>query len=283
MSIKPVMSRMFTDLASDRGRGFNMGAEEITQLFDDLMGPHKKGLSDKEQLDANKKFDDAILKYKGILYDDMMYAENTYGKLMTQLHPEDVAAQIGTGKDLEHRMRFQQDADQLLRYGGQRYFDLESNEDDKHYKELINYYTNVNQHLLSYNTLAHGDQDARTYDLNEFMENSEATKAVFEQEKNIGGPQMSPKLFRRYLKDVQERERTEGYMEGKLFGRYLPGNEPKIPENEEPFDKYEEEEEGRSSLLRELIGEEPEKEEENNPLNTAFDDGHYGKKKKLFG
>ena len=100
------IGRMFEDLVTDRNRGFNMDAKEMEAFFDDLMAPKKKGLSDKEQLDANKRFDKAVLKYKGILYDDMRHNEKTYGRLLSQMHPQDIAPQMGTGFALQKYYRF---------------------------------------------------------------------------------------------------------------------------------------------------------------------------------
>ena len=210
------IARIFQDLATDRGRGFDMSAEEMEQFFDDLMAPKKNGLSEREQLDANKRFDNAMLTYKKILSDDMNYTEKTYGRLMSQLHPADVAAQMGTGKEFERYFRFQQDADQLVHQGGERYFDLENNEADKHFEEQINYYSKVYQRQLMYNPQANGP------DLDDYAEYASEAEGL---EDKIGGPQMSQKLFKRYVRGVQNRARSKKDMRVKLFGRYLPDRE----------------------------------------------------------
>ena len=41
-------------------------------------------------------------------------------------------------------------------------------------------------------------------------------------EGKIGGPQMSPKLYQRYLNNLNKRAQNERYMRGRLFGKYLP-------------------------------------------------------------
>ena len=214
------IARVFADLKTDRGRGFNMGAEEMEAFIDDLMAPKKKGLSDKEQLEANKRFDEAMKKYKKILYQDMTHTEKTYGRLMTQLHPEDVAPQMGTSTDFEKHIRFQQDAMQMVSKGGERYFDFENNEDDKHFKELSNYYDYAGQVHMMHSNLAYNPM-YKNFDYVSTME-SEASQKVEELEKNVAGPQMSPKLYKRYLKDVQNRSRSQANMRGKLFGRFRP-------------------------------------------------------------
>ena len=41
-------------------------------------------------------------------------------------------------------------------------------------------------------------------------------------EKNIGGPQMSPKLYKWYLNNLHKQAQSEPFMRGRLFGRFLP-------------------------------------------------------------
>ena len=213
------IGRMFEDLVTDRNRGFNMDAKEMEAFFDDLMAPKKKGLSDKEQLDANKRFDKAVLKYKGILYDDMRHNEKTYGRLLSQMHPQDIAPQMGTGFALQKYYRFGQDAAQMLK-DGRRYFDMENNEDDKHFSDLTDYYFGTQTRQMRY-------IDATQYmrytgkKLDEYVKAPEADlgDAV---EKNIGGPQMSPKLYKRYLNNLHKQAQSEPFMRGRLFGRFLP-------------------------------------------------------------
>lgn len=262
------ISRVFEDLKTQRARGFNMDAKELEEFFDDLMAPKKKGLSPKEQLEANKRFDKAVMKYKKILYDDMTHTEKTYGRLLTQLHPEDVAPQMGTGSDFEQHIRFQQDAMQMVNEGGQRYFDFENNKADKHFRELSEYYDYAGQVQMHHNNLVHNTLQRGTKDYNRGME-MEAAQKVQELEKNVGGPQMSPKLYKRYLKDVQDREQTQDYMKGRLFGRFKPGSKfVSGPLKEDPV-SYEEPEEA-SELEAELLRNKEPEDTPNNPLNTGM-------------
>ncbi len=142
--------RIFEDLATDRNRNFNMDEDEMEAFFEALMAPKKKNLSPEQQLDANKRFDEAMLKYKGILYDDMRHTEKTYGRLLNQLHPQDIAPQMGSGAEEEKYYRFLQDAGQMLK-DGTRYFDFENNEDDKHFNDLTDFYFGTHTRNVTYN------------------------------------------------------------------------------------------------------------------------------------
>ena len=212
--------RIFEDLATDRNRGFNMDAKEMEAFFDDLMAPKKKGLSEKEQLDANKRFDKAVLKYKGILYDDMRHNEKTYGRLLNQMHPQDIAPQMGTGVDLQKYYRFGQDSAQMLK-DGTRYFDMENNEDDKHFSDLTDFYFGTQTRQVRY-IMGSQYKHFTGEELAKYVNNPASDQADV-VEGNIGGPQMSPKLYQRYLNNLYKQAQREPFMRGRLFGRFLPG------------------------------------------------------------
>lgn len=59
-------------------------------------------------------------------------------------------------------------------------------------------------------------------ELSEYINNPITDQADAVEEK-IGGPQMSPKLYKRYLNNLHKRAQSERYMRGRLFGRFLPG------------------------------------------------------------
>ena len=215
-------NRTFPELATDRGRGFKMSENEIIEFFDGLMAPHKKNLSPKDQLEANKQFDKSIRTYKNILYGDLKHLEKTYGRLLGQMHPEDIAPQMGTGQEFRDHFRFSQDSAMLIQDGG-RYFDYENNQDDKHFKDLDQYYggalnLNTNYQNAVYDPLQRDDYTPA--ELNQALEEMKEPGQMQEVEDKIGGPRMSPKRYQAYLADLKEREEKEKYMKGRLFGKF---------------------------------------------------------------
>ena len=218
------INRMFPELASERGRGFNMSKEEMTEFFDGLMAPHKKNMSDQEKLEANEKFDQSMLKYKEILYGDMKHLEKTYGTMIGQMHPVDVAPQMGSGDEYRHHFRFTQDSAQLMKSAPQ-YFDFENNKDDQHYKDLDQYYGGALNYHFNYQNMTNNPeyQENVTFsdeEIQESMETMPDIQKMEEVEGKINGPRMNPKEYEKYLEDVRERAKTKDYMKGRLFGKF---------------------------------------------------------------
>ncbi len=222
------MNRLFPELATDRGRGFNMSKKEITEFFDGLMAPHKKNMNDKEKLEAYEKFDKSMRKYKDILYGDMQHMEKTYGTLLSQMHPEDVAPQMGSGNEFRNHFRFTQDSAQLLE-DGSRYFDFQNNEADQDFKDLDQYYGSALNYHYSYQYAVHNPvhnnpEDADSYyspvDVINAMEEMPDIEKMKEVEDKINGPRMSPKRHQKYLEDVRKRAKKTDYMKGRLFGQF---------------------------------------------------------------
>ena len=199
---------------SDRNRGFNMSQEDIIKLYDKFMAPHKIGLSPQEQLKANKEFDEGILQYKQILADDMNHVENKYGKLLTQMHPDDLFDQLGNDQLVRDLAPVQQDPEQLFKKGGERYFDFENNKNDQKFRDQAQYFGSVNMLREGYNLAMRLPESMHEMAFQEFEKPDGAGTMAVNLEHGIGGPQMNQKQYDRYLEDLQNRKGK------KLFGRF---------------------------------------------------------------
>ena len=206
--------RILGGLMSDRNRGFNMSKDEIIELYDKLMAPHKTGLSDEEQLKANQEFDEGILQYKQILADDLNHMENKYGRLLTQMHPEDLFDQLGNDQLRKELSPVQQDPEQLFLKGGGRYFDFENNKNDQKFRAQATYFSHVNMLREGYALMGLLPEKAHDMALHELEKPGGAGTLAADLEQGIGGPQMDQEQYDRYLEDLQKRK------EKKLFGRF---------------------------------------------------------------
>ena len=216
--------RIVLDLSSDRGRGFNMGKKEMTELFDKLMAPHKEGMNAEEQKKANDQFDEGVKQYKKILLDDMRHMENKYGRMLTQMHPEDYLPQLDNQQFLKEN-RFNLDAGQLT-IKGKRYFDPQKNEEDQEFLDKANYYGSVSRMNEKYNMMAHGQEKNSQDELAEMVEDEELGVAE-KLENKIGGPQMDQEEQAAYIQSVQNRATSKAYLKNRLFGRFRPGYKQK--------------------------------------------------------
>lgn len=124
-----------------------MDEAKIAEMFDNLAAPHKENLSDEEREKANKSFDQGVLQYKNMIYNQLKRMEATYGTLPSQMHPEDFLRQVGP--EYHDHIRWVQDSTQLMQ-GGAKYFDFENNEKDKDFKRLESYYSKMQLYEGSY-------------------------------------------------------------------------------------------------------------------------------------
>lgn len=212
--------RVLHGLMNDRGRGFHMDEEEAFQLMDDLLAPHKEGMTPEEQKAANDRFDTGMNQYKGILMDDLKHKEKQFGALVTQMHPEDVLPQIGQ-QTLGQDDPFLQDTIQFRQMGG-KYLDP-GNRDDQKFIDLAEYYNNTAMALIQYKMMAHGGEkspfagvspDTMLNDDNEYV------RGIREREDRIEGPRMNPEQLAEYRKDLKKRAKSESYLKNRLFGRF---------------------------------------------------------------
>ena len=244
-----VPSRIFANMESHwgRGRGFTMKPEELEEMFDNLMAPHKASpeelAEEKEDAEntknmkwsekkayqqkmkkirkphpvtvseeANRKFDKGIMTYKKILYDDLLHLEKKYGTLMTQMHPEDVLPQLDED-DYKTEMASNQDVIQMELYG-KRYFDPK-NKEDQHFHNLNQYYTSVGNTYNAYKGLSLGMID--TMSKEEFSATMESMTAdALETEDKVNGPHMNETELKRYLEDSKKLPKREK----RAFGRF---------------------------------------------------------------
>lgn len=244
-----VPSRIFGNMESywDRGRGFTMKPEEIEEMFDNLMAPHKATpeelAEEKEKAEATKnmnwrekkaylekrkknkkprppapvsedairKFDEGIRTYKKILNDDLLHLEKKYGSLLTQMHPEDLLPQMNDD-DFMAEMASNQDTVQMALYGKQ-YFDP-GNKEDQHFLEMQQYYAGAGNIYNAYKGLSSGGISMSKQNIASIME-EQGTEAL-ELEDKINGPHMNKEEHKRYL---EERKKLPIGKKG-AFGRF---------------------------------------------------------------
>ena len=205
------ITRILPSLAGDRGRSFNMSEKDIEAMADKIMAPHKKGMSQKEQEQANILFDKGIMQYKGILNDDLEHMENTYGALLTQMHPQDVVPQLG--KEYHKKYHFIQDALQIVANGKYMNYDKEK---DRRFRDLSKYYNDAGNQLSSYAPYATNNQ---WVSLAGSMHPDSAAPVNKDLESSLKGPKMSKNQEKDYKKRMKSRAKKGGWKD-RLFGRY---------------------------------------------------------------
>ncbi len=180
------------------------------------MAANRKGvdLSDPQaREDANTRYNTGFSQLKQMEYDALLRLESTYGKLGTQMHPEDFIKQIGP-EFFEHT-RSLQDASQMLKDAPDQ-FDFKHNADDRHFRDLTDYYNPMFGILNMYAT-ARMTGDSETFmDLLNSDPRNQIPKGL---EKKIAGPGMDKKQASAYKKGLKERAEA-GNWGHFLYGRF---------------------------------------------------------------
>lgn len=214
--------RLINSIVGTMGKGWSQ--DDIIGMFDNLMAPNRTDL-DQNDADAvaaaNGRFDQGALQLKGMFYEQLKRLEHNYGTLPSQLHPEDFIRMAGPG--FKSETTFVQDANYFLQQGG-KYFDTENNEDDRKYRDLIDYYDMSSHMLQGYGgnegyLLDSGtpktDRDRENMELQ--MGNSTVPLGNLNTA-GIGGPFLSPKQQASYAKDVKKRAIAGGW--ARRLGRF---------------------------------------------------------------
>ena len=210
-------ARMIPEFAGSLGE--DMSEDEIAALYGKLMAPHLKSvnLSDpKDQEAVNKTFDSGMMQLKEQQYKQLKKLEKTYGRMGSEMHPEDFMKQHGD-KFIE-MSGLVQDTAQMMDEGGGRYFDFENNKEDQEYKQLAEYYRSVAQMMTDYKAFKSMEKDTGSKDPGSFQGMDAYVDP--ELEATIGGPSMDQKAKTNYKKDLKKRAKKGGFAH-RLFGKFL--------------------------------------------------------------
>ena len=220
MLIKRVASSFRTSVGEVRS---NEQLLSILKRLDATKNMEDNKLSKEE---ANRQFTEAFLETKQIYYVHLKRMELTYGKLFSQIHPYDMLRMIG-GNFYKVQADFMilQDVIEMMNCKPP-YFDM-NNEKDKEFSKLANYYNCVYTGVLQQFGLNEMSGKKFTNELKESLAtaNEKGLKVMGNvTDKDIKGPSLSKEEKKRYIKDVRNRARAEGW-DNKLFGRF---EDPKV-------------------------------------------------------
>ena len=180
-------------------------------VFDELTEESIDALTD-EKLDMLSRYDNdggsvTLKAMKQLYYERLMKMESTYGRLGSQMHPEDFMRQIGP-EYFSHTANLQ-DAAQLMVDAPEGVFDYENSEGDRHFRDLTDYYVKLSNIGFLYST---GKGHFSTEDMMHQIDENAIPK---ELEERISGPSMDKKQEAAYQKGLRKRLGKEF-----LFGRF---------------------------------------------------------------
>ena len=217
--------------------GGEMTNEDIGALYDNLLSGgraaelvHREKLSEEEKAELasytpeqraakDEKFDAGMLQLKGIYMAQLRRIKEKYGTYITQLHPEDFIAKVGS--EFFDEMGLLQDTEQMMKSAG-KYFDFKNNADDAEFKRLSDYY---NDAYVMLNLYAGADTNLGGAEFmpNEmqlaFQEEAGYMQRALGAESGIGGPGLTEKEQNAYTKRVQKRF-GKGNLVHRLIGRF---------------------------------------------------------------
>ena len=213
------LNRMAAMLQKSMGDGYS--TEEIIDMYDDLMAPHRSDIdpNDREAVAAaGDRFNAGMGKLKGMHYRKLKRMEATYGKLGSQLHPEDFVRLAGDQYNDHFHMG--QDTETLMRDAPQ-FFDFDYNDQDRELRDLHQYYYGLTVQNSAYgmvdDSAARRGTDVDPAILNGIM----AANAIPpELEARIHGPSLTDEQQAAYKKDLHKRMKRSGKTD-RLFGRFL--------------------------------------------------------------
>ncbi len=214
------LNRMAPMLEQSMGEGYSR--KHISDMYDDLMAPHRTDLnrSDPEAMAAaNGQFDRGMRTLKEMHYRKLKRLEATYGKLGSQMHPEDFVRLAGDSYNDHFHMV--QDTEQFLKDGG-KYFDFEHDEKDREFKALHDYYYTLTRRNAAYGAQEIPEimsQGAVRMDPEALTLGMAADDFTPEMEAAVHGPSLSEKEQAKYMRGLHARAR-KGNWTNRLFGKF---------------------------------------------------------------
>ena len=198
--------------------GENLDRNEIFQLFQKLMAPHEMSPS-RSQEERDAMFDDGVKQLKGIYYTQLKRLRDTYGTVVSQMHPEDILRQVGP--NFLWQLGLLQDTLQISDTNKTvgDYFDFEHNPDDQEFRRLNEYYNAVSMSLEAYAHARGNDEKVSPNDNTIQFVNRQVEPhfaIIQELEDQIGGPKMDRKELNEYYKNLRKRIRDRKF-QGFLF------------------------------------------------------------------
>ncbi len=207
-------SRIAYNLAGDLGEG--RSEEELRQIMDNAMAPKLKNVGSAEEGgisedEAHGKYIEGLKGLKQLNYEHLLRMEASYGRLGSQMHPEDFMRQVGP--EFYTQTANMQDAAQLIDDAPEGVFDYENSADDRHFRDLTAYFQKMTSSAMLYAS-AKGTMSDQ-----ELLQGMAPYAISEELEGKIGGPSMDPKQAAAYQKGLKQRAK-KGNWQSLLFGRF---------------------------------------------------------------
>ena len=210
----------------ERSLGAEMTNAQIEKLYDKLMAPHKTDLDKNDPAAvaaADAEFDEGMLQLKEIYHKQLKRIENTFGTLITQMHPDDFLRQAGP--KVKDYFAIMQDVGCMMDCSD-KYFDFEHSEADREFKRLADYYFHAWYAMQPFLLINYARTTTELDDVNKeslisasmLMPPVELVNAE-KLSDGVGGPHMDKKQERKYLRGLKERAEKQGFEEY-LFGKY---------------------------------------------------------------
>ncbi len=216
------LNRMVHQVAGTLGEGYSN--DEIIQMYDDMMAPHRSDLNrdDPQAVGAaNDQFMRGLKTLKGMQLRHLRRMQKTFGTLGTQMHPADFSRQVG--RQFKNYFSLTQDTAQMLKDAPKSILDPENDPEDAEYKNLQAYYGRVADRNITYaqmNMMANRmqsplDEDLLDAQLGDPEHDPEADPALLA---SIHGPSMTPKQEAAYRAGLQKRAKTDPSIG--MFGKF---------------------------------------------------------------
>jgi len=216
---------------SAQGFGSELSDEQISEMASNLTADHKyvnmsaeqkKNVSPEELAGLQDRFDTGFLALKESYYQQLLRLRERYGLYGTQMHPEDFLEKAGP--QYFDDIAIIQDVAQMVAGGG-KYFDYQHSKEDREFRDLTNYYFDVNNQISNYLTFqgfALDPEHAGMPDRQQSaMENMDFVSSSLNSsyERKSGGRGFGFFEKRRYKKNLQQRFAQSGRQD-RLFGRF---------------------------------------------------------------
>ena len=209
-------SRIFGELLGPLGG--HMNKAQIAALYDKLLARSRIGTGEGKisAEEADRLFNEGMDDLIDIYLDFMKRMETTYGRLMGQMHPEDILRQfgdeyychIGVAQDLEQVKEF------IIGH-----YDLSSFK-AREFIFLADYFINIHSRTTTYLSYIMTDPDGPIYAM---TEGQRSTRELLDVEKLnfLTGPQMTPAQKKKYNENLKKRfHKKGGNWDSRIFSEF---------------------------------------------------------------